>query len=64
MHTVDCGNTGMSPYFDILQSLAGDASPPVTDGSDSDLPAEAPHEPAPPPRPAAMGNASLVRGLG
>ena len=26
-HTVDCGNSGMSPDFDILQSLAGDASP-------------------------------------
>ena len=25
-HTVDCGNSGMSPDLDILQSLAGDAS--------------------------------------
>ena len=57
-HTVDCGNSGMSPNFDVLQSLAGDASPLETDGSDSDLPAEAPSEPAPPPHPAAMGNAS------
>ena len=63
-HTVDCGNTGLSPNFDILQSLAGDASPLEADVSDSDLPAEAPSEPAPPPHPAAMGNASPVRGLG
>ena len=41
----------------------GDASPLKTDGSDSDQPVEAPHEPAPPPHPAAMGNASPVRGL-
>ena len=62
-HTVDCGNFGMSPDFDILQSLASDASLQATDVSDSDLPAEAPHEPAPPP-PAATGNASPVQGLG
>ena len=64
VHTVDCGNSGMSPDFDIMQSLAGDASPLETDGSDSDQPAGAPSEPAPPPHPAAMGNASPVRGLG
>ena len=63
-HTVDCGNSGMSPELDILQSLAGDTSPLETDGSDSDQPADAPSEPAPPPHPAAMGNASPVRGLG
>ena len=63
-HTVDCGNSGMSPDLDILQSLAGDASPLETDGSDSDQPADTPDEPAPPPHPAAMGNASPVRGLG
>ena len=63
-HTVDCGNSGMSPDFYILQSLAGDTSPLETDGSDSDLPADAPSKPAPPPHPAAMGNASPVRGLG
>ena len=62
-HTVDCGNFGMSPDFDIFQSLASDASLQATDVSDSDLPAEAPHEPAPPP-PAATGNASPVQGLG
>ena len=54
----------MSPEFDILQSLAGDASPLETDSSDSDQPTDAPSEPAPPPHPAAMGNASPVRGLG
>ena len=63
-HTVDCGNSGMSPDFDILQSLVGDASPLESNGSDSDQPADAPSEPAPPPHPAAMGNASPVRGLG
>ena len=63
-HTVDCGNSGMSPDFDILQSLAGDASPLETDGSDSDQRADAPSEPAPPPHLAAMGNASPVRELG
>ena len=63
-HIVDCGNSGMLPDLDTLQSLAGDASPLVTDGSDSDQPAVAPSEPAPPPDPAAMGNASPVRGLG
>ena len=63
-HTVDCGDTGMSPDLDILQSLAGDASPLETDGSDSDQPDNALSEPAPPPHPAAMGNASPVRGLG
>ena len=63
-HTVDCGNSGMSPDFDMLQSLAGDASLLETEGSDSELPAEAPHQPAPPPDPAFMGNASPVRGLG
>ena len=62
--TIDCGNTGMFLDDGTLQSLAGDASPLETDGSDSDLPAEAPHEPAPPPHHAAMGNASPVRGLG
>ena len=39
-HTVDCGNSGMSPDFDILESLAGDASPSEIEGSDSDLPAD------------------------
>ena len=63
-HTVDCGNTGKSRDYDILQRLVGDASPLESNGSDSDQPAEAPHEPAPPPHPAAMGNASPVRGLG
>ena len=63
-HTVDCGNSGMSPDFDMLQSLAGDTSPLEIDGSDSDKPTDAPSEPAPPPHPAAMGNASPVRGLG
>ena len=63
-HTVDCGSSGMSPDFDILQSLAGDASPLETDGSDTDRPADAPGEPAPPPHPAAMGNAIRVQGLG
>ena len=63
-HTVDCGNSEMSPDLAILQSLAGDVSPLETDGSDSDQPADAPDEPAPPPHPAAMGNASPVRGLG
>ena len=63
-HTVDCGNSGMSPDLDILESLAGDASPSETEGSDSDLPADAPSDPAPPPHLAAMGNASPVRGLG
>ena len=63
-HTVDCGNSGISPDLDVLYSLAGDASPPETDGSDSDQPADATSEPAPPPHPAAMGNASPVRGLG
>ena len=62
-HTVDCGNSGMSPDMDILESLAGDVSLLETDGSDSDQPAGAPSEPAPPPHPAAMGNASPVRGL-
>ena len=62
-HTGDCGNTGLSPDDDILQSLAGDASPLETDGSDSDQPAAKPHEPAPPPHPAAMGN-TPVRRLG
>ena len=57
-HPVDCGNSGMSPDFDILQSMAGDASPLETDGFD------APSEPAPPPHLAAMGNASPVQGLG
>ena len=61
---VDCGNGGMSPDFEILQSLAGDTSPLETGGSGSDQPADAPSEPAPPPHPAAMGNASPVRGLG
>ena len=38
--------------------------PPLeTDGSDSDQPSDAPSEPAPPPHPIAMGNASPVRGL-
>ena len=64
MHTVDCGNSGMSPDMDTLESLAGDASLLETDGSDSDQPAGAPSEPAPPSHPAAMGNASPVRGLG
>ena len=63
-HTIDCGNSGMSPDMDILESLAGDASLLETDGSDSDQPAGTPSEPAPPPHPAAMGNASPVRGLG
>ena len=63
-NTVDCGNSGMSPDFGIFQSLAGDTSPLETDGSDSDQPAGAPSEPASPPHPAAMGNASPVRGLG
>ena len=40
-HAGDCGNSGMSPDFDILQSLVGDASPLETDGSDSDQPAGA-----------------------
>ena len=62
-HTVDCGNSGMSPDMDILESLAGDASLLETDGSDSDQPG-APSEPAPLPHLAAMGNASPVRGLG
>ena len=44
-HTVDCGNSGMSPDLDILQSLADDASLLETDGSDSDQPAGAPSEP-------------------
>ena len=63
-YTVDCGNSGMSPDMDILESLAGDASLLDTDDSDSDQPAGAPSEPTPPPHPAAMGNASPVRGLG
>ena len=63
-HTVDCGNSGMSPDMDILESLAGDASLLETYGSDSDQLAGAPSEPAPPPHPDAMGNASPVRGLG
>ena len=63
-HTVDCGNSGMSPDLDILESLAGFASSLETDGSDSDQPADAPSEPAPPPHPAAMGNTGPVRGLG
>ena len=63
-HTVDCGNTGLFPDHDILWSLAGDASPVEIDGSDSGQPAEAPPEPALSPHPAAMGNASPVRGLG
>ena len=63
-HTVNCGNSGMSPDSDILQSLAGDVSSLETDGSDSDQPADAPSEPAHPPHRAAMGNASPVRGLG
>ena len=63
-HTVDCGNSGMSPDMDILESLAGDASLPETDGSESDQHAGAPSEPSLPPHPAAMGNASPVRGLG
>ena len=50
-HTVDCGISDMSPEFDILQSLAGDASPLEIDGSDSDQPGDAPSEPAPPPHP-------------
>ena len=54
----------MSPDFDILQSLEGDASPLETDGSDSDLPEEESSEPAPPPHPVAMVNAKPVRGLG
>ena len=62
-HTVNCSNSGMSPDLDILKSLAGDASPLETDGSDSDQPADAPSEPAHPPHPAAMGNAGPVRGL-
>ena len=62
-HTVDCGNSGMSPDMDISESLAGNASPSGTEGSDSDLPADSPSQPAPPPHPAAMGNASPVRGL-
>ena len=62
-HTVDCGNSGMSPDMSILESLAGDASPSGTEGSYSDLPADSPGEPAPPPHPAAMGNASPVRGV-
>ena len=61
---MDCGNSGMSPDFDILQSVAGDASPLETEGSDSDQPADAPSEPALPPHPAAMGNDSPVQGLG
>ena len=63
-HTVDCGNSGMSPDFDILQSLAGGAALLETEGSEAGLPAEAPHELAPPPHPAAIGNASPVRGWG
>ena len=55
-HTVDCGSSGMSPDMGILESLAGDASPSGAEGSDSDLPADSPSEPAPPPHPAAMGN--------
>ena len=62
-HTVDCGNSGMNPDMNILESLAGDASPSGTEGSDSSLPADSPREPAPPPHPVAMGNASPVRGL-
>ena len=46
----------MSPDMGILESLAGDASPSGAEGSDSDLPADSPSEPAPPPHPAAMGN--------
>ena len=63
-HIVDCGNSGMSPDLHILQSLAGDTSPLETDGVHLDQPADAPSEPAPPPHPAAMGNASPARGLG
>ena len=63
-HTVDCGYSGISPDFAILLSLAGNTSPVETDGSDSDQPAGAPSEPAPPPHSAAMSNASPVRGLG
>ena len=59
----DCGNSGISPDLDILESLAGDASPFGTDGSDSDLPADSPSEPAPSPHHAAMANASPLRGL-
>ena len=46
-----------------VQSLAGDASPSGTEGSDSDLPADSPGEPTPPHHPAAMGNPSPVRGV-
>ena len=63
-HTADCGNSGMSPDMDIVESLAGDVSLLETDGSDSDQPVGAPSEPAPPPQPAAIGHASPVRGLG
>ena len=61
--TVDCGNSGMSPDMGILESRAGDASPSGTEGSDLELPADSPSEQAPPSHPAAMGNASPVRGL-
>ena len=61
---MDCGNSGMSADMDILESLSGDASPLETDGSDLDQLTGAPSESAPPPDPAAMGNASPVRGLG
>ena len=40
-HTVDCGNSGMSPEMDILESVARDASLLETDGSYSDQPAGA-----------------------
>ena len=63
-HAVDCVYSGMSPDMDILESLAGYASLLETDGSDSDQPPGALSEPTPPPHPAAMGNASPVRGLG
>ena len=63
-HTADCSNTGVFPNHDLLRGLVGDASPKEIDVFDSGLPAEAPHEPAPPPYPTAMGNASPVRGLG
>ena len=42
----------------------GDASPLENDGSNSDQSAEAPHEPAPQPLPAAMGNAGPGEGWG
>lgn len=62
--TVDCSNMGMWLYHDILLSLADDASAPETDGSDSAQPSMPFDEPAAPPRPAAMGNSSPVRGFG